>query len=54
LLLEWRGKSWHFRYCWAGKQRRMSLDINPHTERKRKRHAIVLAGEHTFMAPVSH
>jgi len=68
------GKSWHFRYCWAGRQKRMSLgiypevglreardlrdearallskDINPHSERKRKRHATVLAGEHTFMA----
>jgi len=68
------GKSWHFRYCWAGRQKRMSLgiypevglheardlrdearallakDINLHSERKRKRHTIVLASEHTFMA----
>lgn len=28
----------------------LAKDINPHTERKRKRHAIVLAGEHTFKA----
>jgi len=28
----------------------LAKDINPHTERKRKRHAIVLAGEHTFMS----
>jgi len=28
----------------------LAKDINPHTERKRKRHTIVLAGEHTFMA----
>jgi len=28
----------------------LAKDINPHTERKRKRHATVLAGEHTFMA----
>ncbi len=28
----------------------LAKGINPHSERKRKRHAIVLAGEHTFMA----
>ncbi|WP_372387501.1 tyrosine-type recombinase/integrase [Xanthomonas axonopodis] len=28
----------------------LAKDINPHAERKRKRHVIVLAGEHTFMA----
>jgi len=28
----------------------LAKDINPHSERKRKRHATVLAGEHTFMA----
>jgi len=28
----------------------LDKDINPHTERKRKRHATVLASEHTFMA----
>ncbi|MGQ0697458.1 MAG: tyrosine-type recombinase/integrase [Panacagrimonas sp.] len=28
----------------------LAKNINPHTERKRKRHAIVLAGEHTFKA----
>jgi len=28
----------------------LARDINPHSERKRKRRAIVLAGEHTFMA----
>ncbi|MCZ8403417.1 integrase [Achromobacter xylosoxidans] len=28
----------------------LAKDINPHSERKRKRHVIVLAGEHTFMA----
>lgn len=28
----------------------LAKDINPHTERKRQRHAIVLAGEQTFMA----
>ncbi len=26
----------------------LAKDINPHSERKRKRHVIVLAGEHTF------
>ena len=28
----------------------LAKNINPHNERKRKRHAIVLAGEHTFKA----
>ncbi|MDF8361363.1 tyrosine-type recombinase/integrase [Achromobacter anxifer] len=28
----------------------LAKDINPQSERKRKRHVIVLAGEHTFMA----
>jgi len=28
----------------------LAKDINPHSERKRRRRAIVLAGEHTFMA----
>ncbi|MDM6921297.1 Arm DNA-binding domain-containing protein, partial [Klebsiella michiganensis] len=28
----------------------LAKGINPHSERKRKRHAIVLAGEHTFQA----
>jgi len=28
----------------------LAKDINPHSERKRKRHTIVLASEHTFMA----
>lgn len=28
----------------------LAKDINPHSERKRKRHVIVLAGEHTFQA----
>lgn len=28
----------------------LAKGVNPHSERKRKRHAIVLAGEHTFMA----
>lgn len=28
----------------------LAKGVNPHTERKRKRHAIVLAGEHTFKA----
>ena len=28
----------------------LAKGVNPHTERKRKRHAIVLAGEHTFQA----
>ena len=28
----------------------LAKDINPHSERKRKRHVIVLAGEHTFKA----
>src|SRR3546814_18652351 len=23
------GRSWHFRYCWAGKQKRMSLGTYP-------------------------
>jgi integrase len=66
------GKSWHFRYYWMGRQKRMSLGtypevslrearqardearallakgINPHTHRKQKRQAVLLAGEHTF------
>ncbi|KAA5629565.1 tyrosine-type recombinase/integrase [Pseudomonas aeruginosa] len=68
------GKSWHFRYYWLGKQKRISLGnypeiglrdarilrdearallakgINPHTDRKQRRHAIQLAAEHTFKA----
>lgn len=68
------GKSWHFRYYWLGKQKRISLGnypeiglrdarilrdearallakgVNPHTDRKQKRHAIQLAAEHTFRA----
>lgn len=28
----------------------LAKGVNPHTDRKRKRHAIVLAGEHTFKA----
>ncbi|MBA4246332.1 MAG: integrase, partial [Pseudomonas sp.] len=28
----------------------LAKGVNPHSERKRKRHAIVLAGEHTFKA----
>jgi len=27
----------------------LAKGVNPHSERKRRRHAIVLAGEHTFM-----
>jgi integrase len=66
------GKSWHFRYYWSGKQKRMSLGTypevplrearqardearallakgtNPHTHRKQKRQAVLLAGEYTF------
>lgn len=68
------GRSWHFRYIWAGKQKRMSLGtypevslrearalrdearallakgINPKVDRKRKRQAVRLAGEHSFKA----
>jgi integrase len=68
------GKSWHFRYYWCGKQKRMSLGtypeislrearqardearallargINPHTHRKQKRQAVLLASENTFEA----
>jgi hypothetical protein len=68
------GKSWHFRYYWSGKQKRMSLGTypevplrearqardeartllakgaNPHTHRKQKRQAVLLAGEHSFEA----
>ncbi|WP_458729770.1 tyrosine-type recombinase/integrase [Pseudomonas brenneri] len=68
------GKSWHFRYYWLGKQKRISLgnypeislreartlrdearallakNINPHTERKQKRHAVKLAADYTFKA----
>lgn len=68
------GKSWHLRYYWLGKQKRISLGnypeiglrdarilrdearallargINPHIHRKQKRHAIQLAGRHTFKA----
>lgn len=68
------GKSWHLRYYWLGKQKRISLGsypeiglrearalrdearalvakgINPHTERKQKRHAIKLASDYTFKA----
>lgn len=66
------GKSWHLRYYWLGKQKRISLGtypeiglreartlrdearallakgINPHTDRKRKRHAVKLASDYTF------
>ncbi|MFT3803408.1 MAG: tyrosine-type recombinase/integrase [Burkholderiaceae bacterium] len=68
------GRSWHFRYIWAGKQKRMSLGtypelslrearalrdearallakgINPKVDRKRKRQAVRLAGQHSFQA----
>lgn len=68
------GKSWHLRYYWLGKQKRISLGnypevglreartlrdearallakgINPHTDRKQKRHAIKLASDFTFKA----
>lgn len=68
------GKSWHLRYYWLGKQKRISLGnypevglreartlrdearallargINPHTDRKQKRHAVKLASDHTFKA----
>lgn len=27
------GRSWHFRYCWNGKQKRMSLDTYPAWQR---------------------
>ncbi|GGB48621.1 hypothetical protein GCM10011505_32130 [Tistrella bauzanensis] len=63
------GKSWHLRYYWLGKQKRISLGnypeiglreartlrdearallakgINPHTDRKQKRHAVKLAAD---------
>jgi hypothetical protein len=66
------GKSWHFRYYWLGRQKRMSLGTypevplrearqahdeahallargaNPHTHRKQKRQAVLLASENTF------
>jgi integrase len=66
------GKSWHFRYYWMGRQKRMSLGTypevalrearqardgarallargtNPHTHRKQKRQAVLLASENTF------
>ncbi|WP_208742429.1 tyrosine-type recombinase/integrase [Achromobacter veterisilvae] len=66
------GKSWHLRYYWLGKQKRISLGnypeiglreartlrdearallakgINPHTDRKQKRHAVKLAADYTF------
>lgn len=66
------GKSWHFRYYWLGKQKRISMGnypeiglrdarslrdqarallakgVNPHTDRKQKRHAVQLAAEYTF------
>ncbi|MEN1398724.1 tyrosine-type recombinase/integrase [Pseudomonas aeruginosa] len=66
------GKSWHLRYYWLGKQKRISLGnypeiglrearslrdeartllaqgINPHTDRKQKRHAVKLASDFTF------
>ncbi len=68
------GKSWHLRYYWLGKQKRISLGnypeiglreartlrdearallakgINPHTDRKQKRHAVMLAADYTFKA----
>ncbi|WP_210479127.1 tyrosine-type recombinase/integrase [Pseudomonas chlororaphis] len=68
------GKSWHLRYYWLGKQKRISLGnypeiglreartlrdearallakgINPHTNRKQKRHAVKLAADYTFKA----
>lgn len=68
------GKSWHLRYYWLGKQKRISLGnypeiglreartlrdearallaqgINPHTDRKQKRHAVKLASDYTFKA----
>lgn len=67
-------KSWHLRYYWLGKQKRISLGsypeislreartlrdearallakgINPHTDRKQKRHAVKLASDYTFKA----
>ena len=68
------GKSWHLRYYWLDKQKRISLSnypeiglreartlrdearallakgINPHTDRKQKRHAVKLAADYTFKA----
>ncbi|MCS4309141.1 hypothetical protein M2404_003504 [Rheinheimera pacifica] len=68
------GKSWHFRYYWLGKQKRISLGgypevslrearalrddarallakgMNPHTDRKQKRHAARLVSANTFGA----
>ncbi|OTJ95749.1 tyrosine-type recombinase/integrase, partial [Pseudomonas aeruginosa] len=68
------GKSWHLRYYWLGKQKRISLGnypeiglreartlrdearallakgVNPHTDRKQKRHAVKLAADYTFKA----
>ena len=68
------GKSWHLRYYWLSKQKRISLGnypeiglreartlrdearallaqgINPHTDRKQKRHAVKLASDYTFKA----
>ena len=68
------GKSWHLRYYWLGKQKRISLGnypeiglreartlrdearallakgINPHTDRKQKRHAVKLVADYTFKA----
>ena len=68
------GKSWHLRYYWLGKQKRISLGnypeiglreartlrdearallakgINPHTDRKQKRHAVKLAADYTVGA----
>ncbi|MFA7579950.1 MAG: integrase arm-type DNA-binding domain-containing protein [Castellaniella sp.] len=68
------GKSWHLRYYWLGKQKRISLGnypevslreartlrddarallakgINPHIDRKQKRHAVKLASDYTFKA----
>ncbi|EDY8730864.1 DUF4102 domain-containing protein [Salmonella enterica] len=68
------GKSWHLRYYWLGKQKRISLGnypeiglrearalrdearallakgINPHLDRKQKRHAVKLASDFTFQA----
>lgn len=61
------GRSWHSRYVWVGKPKRMSLGtypevslrearallakgVNPGVDRKRRRQAIRLAGEHSFKA----
>ena len=68
------GKSWHLRYYWLGKQKRISLGnypeiglreartlrdearallargINPHTDRKQKRHAVKLAADYMLIS----